>query len=363
VAGIDSEFKRIAYHVVIGGLIGYFILHPFIMVSGYLMMEKELLHVHGLLEIVRKSFAWSMLPSALAFTVLGAGAGYLNGKRQIQKIQLEEAYKKIGEYSTQLEQKVEERTKELRRMLRDLNEAHEKLTAAYEELKSLDELKANIIANVSHELRTPITICKGAIEIAMDEEDADKRRKLLHMAKEAMERENRIVGDLVAVAQMEKQRFRVNLENINIADVIAIVLEEFRGLAEEKKIALEMRVEKAVPPVKADFEKIRHVLRNLVDNAIKFNPEGGTVEVHASKRKDEVVVCVRDTGIGIPKDKLDKIFDRMYQVDASLTRRYGGTGMGLAVAKQIIELHKGRIWAKSEPGKGSEFCFTLPVST
>jgi signal transduction histidine kinase len=194
-----------------------------------------------------------------------------------------------------MEQRIKERTHELEASNRELRRA-------LEELKSLEELKANIIANVSHELRTPITICRGAIDIAIDEKDPERRRKLLLMAKEAMERENRIVGDLITVAQIERRHFKVNLEEISIADIIAIVLEEFGGVAERRKVALEMRVEEGIPSVKADFEKIRHALRNLVDNAIKFNREGGRVEIHASQKKDEVLVCISDTGIGITKD-------------------------------------------------------------
>jgi signal transduction histidine kinase len=255
----------------------------------------------------------------------------------------------------EMEQRIKERTHELEASNRELRRA-------LEELKSLEELKANIIANVSHELRTPITICRGAIDIAIDEKDPERRRKLLLMAKEAMERENRIVGDLITVAQIERRHFKVNLEEISIADIIAIVLEEFGGVAERRKVALEMRVEEGIPSVKADFEKIRHALRNLVDNAIKFNREGGRVEIHASQKKDEVLVCISDTGIGITKDKLDKIFDRMYQIDASLTRRYGGTGMGLAIVKETIKAHGGRVTVESELGRGSRFCFTLPVA-
>jgi signal transduction histidine kinase len=232
---------------------------------------------------------------------------------------------------------------------------------ALEKLKSLDELKSNIISNVSHELRTPITIARGALELAWEEKSEEKRRELLRMAMEALERQNLIVGNLIEAARMERAERALNLEEVNLKQMIPLVCREFEPLATKRKIKIHTRVDEGLPRVRADYEQLRQVLRNLVSNAIKFNTAGGRVTVEAAKKGDMVEVCVRDTGIGIPRDKLGQIFDRLYQVDSTLTRRYGGTGMGLAIVKGIVEAHGGKVRVESEVGKGSRFCFTLPI--
>jgi signal transduction histidine kinase len=259
---------------------------------------------------------------------------------------------KLREYSEFLAQKVEERTRELR-------EANQKLRATYEELRELSDLKDALLANVSHELRTPITIAKGAIDLAKEEKDPLRRRKLLNMAMDALERQNRIVGDLIAYQEEKKPG---SGEVADIARVVEMAAGMFRRTAEKRRINIIVKpVENRLPLVRGDPEKILHVLGNLLDNAIKFNREGGEIRVEAARKNGQVEVCVSDTGVGIPRDRLSRVFDRFYQVDSSLTRRYGGTGMGLAVAREIVEGFGGRIWAESEEGKGSRFCFTLPV--
>ncbi len=262
---------------------------------------------------------------------------------------------KLMEYSEFLAQKVEERT-------RELQEANEKLKVAYEELKELSDLKDALIANVSHELRTPITIAKGAIDLAVEERDYDRRKRLLAMAMDALERQNRIVGDLIAYQERQK---REGQDVADVEQVIAMGAGMFRKAAKKKGLKITVDIEKSksnkLPLVRGDAEKILHVLSNLLDNAIKFNRRGGEVRIEARERDGTVEVCVIDTGIGIPKNKLSRVFHRFYQVDSGLTRRYGGTGMGLAVAKEIVEGYGGEIKVESKEGEGSRFCFTLPV--
>jgi PAS domain S-box-containing protein len=248
---------------------------------------------------------------------------------------------------------------------RDITErkrAAVKLQKAYDELKSLDELKSNVIANVSHELRTPITIAKGALEMVMGENDPDSRGRLIAMARDALIRQNMIVGDLIDAASMEKRKFRLKPEALDLGQVIPLVVNEFKSVVIKKNIALESKIGKGLPRVRADYKELEHVLRNLLSNALKFTEEGGSVAIEARKKKGMVMVCVSDAGIGIPKKLHEKIFDRLYQIDSGGTRRYGGTGMGLAIVKEIVEVQGGRIWVESEPGKGSRFCFTLPIA-
>ncbi|MEE9594911.1 MAG: PAS domain-containing sensor histidine kinase, partial [Candidatus Hydrothermarchaeales archaeon] len=235
------------------------------------------------------------------------------------------------------------------------------LQQAYKDLKSLDELKSNIISNVSHELRTPLAIASGVIDLARGEKDEEARRELLSRAKTALMKQNKIVGNLVEVARIQKRELKLSIEKISIRDVSLIAVGEIKQEAEDKGIKIDVDVPDII--VDADFEEMKHVVSNLLDNAVKFTEKGGRIKVSAKVNSDDMAeVCVRDTGIGIPKELHEKIFDRLFQGDATTTRKYAGTGMGLALAKEIVEAHGGKITVESEPGKGSKFCFTLPVS-
>jgi PAS domain S-box-containing protein len=241
-------------------------------------------------------------------------------------------------------------------------QGEEALEKAYDELKTLDVLKTDIISNVSHELRTPITIAKGALEFAQDEEDMERRNKLLKLAMDALKRQNRIVGDLIEAASADRGKRKVELTIVDLTHIITLVSSGVKPAVTKNKIKMDVRLQEDLPLVKADAKELMHVFRNLISNAIKFNREGGEIVVEAGEKEGVAEVCVSDTGIGIPEDKLDKIFDRLYQIDPSSTRAYGGTGMGLAIARGIVEAHGGRITVESELGKGSRFCFTLPIA-
>ncbi|MEE9594899.1 MAG: ATP-binding protein, partial [Candidatus Hydrothermarchaeales archaeon] len=241
-------------------------------------------------------------------------------------------------------------------------QAEEALQTAYEDLKSLDELKSDVIANVSHELKTPITIVKGSLDLLTNEDDMSSKSNLIGMARDALMRQNRIVGDLIEAAKMEKaSEASLSLENVDLNSVITLLLKEFKALAMEKGIKLETKLQGKSLMVRADFERLGHILRNLVGNALKFTDKDGVVAVEAKQEKDMIEICVSDTGIGIPKDKHETIFERFYQVDSSATRSYEGTGLGLTIVKEIVEAHGGKITVKSKPRKGSKFYFTLPI--
>ncbi len=249
-------------------------------------------------------------------------------------------------------------------IIRDITErkrAEEKLKSAYEALKTLDVLKSDIISNVSHELRTPLTIAKSAMELAMRGGEENERNEFLKTGIDALMRQNRIVENLVEVASMEKRTFRLNLESLELGDIIAMAKNEMEPRASENEIEIKTFIPENLPEVRADFKELKHVFLNFLDNAIKFNRKGGEVLIEAKHKGNFVEVSVLDTGIGIAEEHLGMVFDRFYQIDATTTRKYAGTGMGLAVAKEIIEAHGGRIWAESELGKGSKFTFTLLI--
>lgn len=235
------------------------------------------------------------------------------------------------------------------------------LQKAYKELKTLDQLKSDIISNVSHELRTPITIAKGAIELAMEEENKKERDELLAMGSKALARQNRAVGNLIDATKIERGVLKLKFEIIDLRQAVEAAVQEMLPLALKNGIKIETSLEKNLPKVKADLNVIKHVLTNLIDNAIKFNKSGGKVMIEARQKGEFVEISVSDTGIGIAREHLPKVFDRFYQVDATPARAYCGIGLGLVVAKEIVEAHGGRIWVESELGKGSRFTLSIPA--
>ncbi|MBI5253580.1 MAG: GHKL domain-containing protein [Euryarchaeota archaeon] len=155
---------------------------------------------------------------------------------------------------------------------------------------------------------------------------------------------------------------KLRFESIDLKQIIEATAQEMLPLAMKSEVKMKTSLSESLK-VKADFDELHHVLSNLIDNAIKFNKPSGEVLIEAERKGEFAAVSVSDTGIGIAKEHLPKVFDRFYQVDASATRTYGGTGLGLAIVKEIVEAHGGKIWAESELGRGSKFCFTIPIET
>ncbi|WP_456475712.1 ATP-binding protein [Candidatus Pyrohabitans sp.] len=266
-----------------------------------------------------------------------------------------QAEEKIRKYTRELE----ESQKALLNILEDERESKEKLNKAYKELKTLDQLKNDIIANVSHELRTPMTIAKGFAELALDEQDGEERRRGLMKIIEALEKQNTIVGNLIAMAEASKEKIKLHPSRFSARALISSAVEKKNKDISHRNIEMELQVEDF--NVEGDFDKLRHVLVNLLDNAIKFNRPQGKITIKARKMRSSAVISVSDTGIGIPESILPKSFEPLFQGDASINRRYGGTGMGLAVVKTIVEAHDGEIYAESIPGEGSTFTLVLPL--
>ncbi|MFQ5975116.1 MAG: PAS domain S-box protein [Candidatus Hydrothermarchaeales archaeon] len=243
----------------------------------------------------------------------------------------------------------------------DRIETHEALKKAFEELSTLDALKSDIISNISHEIRTPITIIKGALEMLKTEADMKERNEYIDVSLDALSRQNSIVSDLIAATEVEAGGLNLMLTSVDVTQLISHLNDEFKPKILEKKINMNVNIENDLPKVRADFEQLGHVLRNLCSNAIKFNREGGSITIEAKKGAGMVEVCVIDTGIGIAEENKEKIFLRLYQIESGSSRHYEGTGMGLAIAKKIVEAHGGKITVESELGKGSRFCLTLPI--
>lgn len=257
------------------------------------------------------------------------------------------------------EQSIQEFEKNLMNKNTELENANKKL-------KELDKLKVSFLSMVSHELRTPLTTIQGYITFLQNEKSGalnEAQKECLKTSEEEADLLNHLIEDLLDLSKIETGAFKINPGRVEISEVINKAVSSLQLSADTKGITLKNNLPSDLPPVSADKERILQVVANLIENALKFNKRGGSVYITASRgaQNDKVIFCVSDTGIGIPRDKLDKIFDKFYQVDSSSRRRYEGCGLGLAISESIIKLHNGRIWVESEMGVGSKFFFELPI--
>jgi len=235
------------------------------------------------------------------------------------------------------------------------------LEEAYAKLKEVDQLKDELIQNVSHELRTPLTFVKGYVQLLLDEELGpltEPQRRSLDVVARKTDHLARLVSDIVTLETVTRET--LDRKPTDLGQLARMALEGCRPSATQASIKLREEIPAALPLVLADWSRISEVFDNLLANAIKFSPNGGTITVRVVEEGDWVRAEVSDTGIGIPAEKLPHVFDRFYQVDGSSRRRFGGVGLGLAIVKRIVESHGGRVGVESEPGKGSTFHFTLP---
>lgn len=247
-------------------------------------------------------------------------------------------------------------------VMRDITE-HKQAEEA-EALRELDRIKSEFISNVSHELRTPLHSIKGFTKLMLEGKvpDPNIQKEFLTIIEKDSKRLGTLIDSLLDMSRLESGRFEVRKQLLSIKDIIHDALESFYSLAEEKSIILSKKIPAELPQVEADRERLRQVMTNLLSNAIKFSPDDGSIMVKAEGRNSELLVQVIDHGNGIPEEAIPHVFDRFYQVESSMTRSTGGSGLGLYISKQIIEAHGGRIWVESELGKGSTFCFTSRIS-
>ena len=230
-------------------------------------------------------------------------------------------------------------------------------------LKQLERTREEFIANVSHELRTPLSHIKGYVETLLDgaKNDPEVCTRFLETIARNAERLKLLIEDLLTISELESGRVKLNLQAVELRSVVAKVFDDFKSRAEARTIALVNEVPELL--VRADAGRVEQVLSNLVDNAIKYGRAGGRVTVGAQSTDDaKVEVLVKDDGVGLPAEALERVFERFYRVDKARSREQGGTGLGLSIVKHIVQGHGGRVWAKSQVGKGATFYFTLPAA-
>lgn len=252
--------------------------------------------------------------------------------------------------------------------LSQLSDAFNRSTLALskmeEERHQLDKAKSEFLSIVSHELRTPITPLKAQLQMLQQEyfgKLTEKQQESLTVILRNAERLNKIIEDFLEISRIEAARLKFVFKQINPQEITQETVRFMEGFAKEKNISLVM-ISEPLSSIEADPDRISQVLRNLVHNAIKFSPQNSTIEIHTDLQKDYVRFSVKDQGVGLTPEDQIRVFEPFYQVAGSLSRNYGGTGLGLTICRGIIEAQKGKIWVVSKPGEGSTFYFTIPLT-
>jgi signal transduction histidine kinase len=267
-----------------------------------------------------------------------------------QAVENARLFEQVYTSSQTLEQKVQQRTREL--------------ASALEEVQQISKTKSEFISAVSHELRTPLTSIKGYAAILM----GGKLGEVPAQVKERLEKINRhsdnlvkLINDLLDIARIESGRMEMKLTQTSLATIVENVHDLLTPQLKDKDVKLIVDIDNDIPEVLVDVTQIERVFINLINNAIKFTPAKGAITVKIRMDEDKINASVIDTGIGISKEDLKRLFDEFYRVDNEINQNVKGTGLGLTLAKKIVEAHQGKIGVMSEPGKGSIFYFTLPV--
>lgn len=226
-------------------------------------------------------------------------------------------------------------------------------------------MKNEFVSMVSHELRTPLTSIKGYVDLIVDGEAGeinDIQREFLQIVQENSDRLVELINDLLDISRMESGRVHLKLEPLELPEVVQGVLDTFRTYADQSNVELKTDVPDDLPRVAGDRDRVGQVIMNLVSNAIKYSPGGGSATMRVHRDGDLVIISVSDSGIGISEEDQAQLFTKFFRVDSTLTREIGGTGLGLSICKTVVELMGGTIWVESTAGEGSTFSFSVPVA-
>ncbi len=231
------------------------------------------------------------------------------------------------------------------------------------QLKQLERIRQDFVANVSHELRTPLASIKGYAETLIDGalEDGKNAREFVRIIHQDSERLSHLINDLLDLSKIESGKMKMSFLPVDLSGIVRRTAAVLEKQAVSRKIEMSWDIPSGLPKVLADDTRLSQVFMNLLDNAIKYTPDGGSVKVSFHFREGAVRVDVSDTGMGIPEKDLPRIFERFYRVDKARSRELGGTGLGLSIVKHIVQAHGGQVFVASQLGQGSTFSFTLPA--
>jgi len=254
-------------------------------------------------------------------------------------------------------------SQELHRLDESQRRGAQELQRLNEQLQQASEAKSDFLANMSHELRTPMNAILGFVEMLLDEIYGDMPPHLKEPLTDIQTNGKhllRLINDVLDLSKIEAGRMELSLSEYSVEDMVETLRASLQSLALEKGLEFTAAAQEGIPLAFGDGKRITQCLTNLVGNALKFSKHG-RVEVWVEQQGDTLLYRVSDTGIGIPRDQIENIFTEFQQVDATITREFGGTGLGLNITKKFVEMHGGRIWVESELGKGSTFFFSIPL--
>lgn len=229
------------------------------------------------------------------------------------------------------------------------------------ELKKLEQIRKDFVANVSHELKTPITSIKGFSETLLDGamEDKETLEEFLRIILKESHRLQTLIQDLLDLSKLEQHHFALNKEEFNLMEILNKATKMLEGRAEAKNIKLLFPQANEIVQIEGDRSRLTQVFLNLITNAVIYTPNDGEITVYAVEKKKKIEIRIQDTGIGIEQEEIPRIFERFYRVDKARSRNSGGTGLGLAIVKHLVELHRGTIQVESEMGEGTTFTVIL----
>ncbi len=229
------------------------------------------------------------------------------------------------------------------------------------EIRKLETMRRDFVANVSHELKTPLTSIKGFVETLLEGalDDKENSRHFLEIIQNHVNRLDNLTNDLLTLSYAESKQAELEIKLINLKELTDQVLSGFQSRIKEKNISVRNELFTELI-INLDKDKIEQVLTNLIDNALKFNREKGWIRIYSEDMHNKIKICMEDSGQGIPEKDLSRIFERFYRVDKARSRELGGTGLGLSIVKHIVELHGGSVGVESTEGLGSKFFFILP---
>lgn len=309
---------------------------------------------------------------ALAFAVVAAGFGAWRFTRGLQAIVAQANDLANGNFHSRAPM---QGAAELRSLAVKLNETSARLERTvlqlqteHSELEKLERIRKDFVINVSHELRTPLASIQGYTETLMDGaiDDRENNMRFLNIIRHNAERLTRLTADLLTLSRIELKTQEFRFATYDVNGLIGDILETVRPIAERKQIRLEQQPAAENTEAYCDSEALYQILSNLLDNAVKYTPENGTITVGARPVVDargahRIEIFVRDSGPGIPPEDQPRLFERFYRVDKARSRELGGTGLGLAIVKHLVRAHGGEVRVESQLGHGATFLFTLPV--
>ncbi len=323
-----------------------------IMMTGYASMETAVDAVnHGAYAYFLKPINPDELKTAIA-NALKQQRLLVENKRLVDSLQY--SNKLLFEANAQLRQEITERTR-----------VEQELIDKSGEVEEANRLKSEFLAHMSHELRTPLNAIIGFSELLIDGvlgKITQRQKKCLNDILASGQHLLNLINEVLDLSKIESGKTELRLTNFTLTDIIEPLKSSIMPMLTSRKQSLEIEVPDNLPPVRADKAKVRQVLLNLLSNAIKFTADGGWLKIEAVWRNDWCQVSVSDNGIGINREDQERMFEPFCQLDSPLTRERSGTGLGLTIARQIIERHGGQIWVESDYGQGSRFTFTLPLA-